>query len=32
MILDGKTLSDKIKNDIKSKVKNYLIKPTLLMN
>ena len=29
MILDGKTLSDKIKSDIKSKVKNYLIKPTL---
>ena len=29
MILDGKTLSDKIKNEIKSKVKNYLIKPTL---
>ena len=29
MILDGKTLSDKIKEEIKTKVKNYLIKPTL---
>ena len=29
MTLDGKTLSDKIKNEIKSKVKSYLIKPTL---
>ena len=29
MILDGKALSNEIKNDIKLKIKNYLIKPTL---
>ena len=29
MVLDGKNLSDKIKNEIKSKIKKYSIKPTL---
>lgn len=29
MILDGKNLSNKIKEDIKLKIKSYLIKPTL---
>ncbi len=29
MLLDGKTLSDKIKEEIKLKTKNFLIKPTL---
>ncbi len=29
MLLDGKALSDKIKEEIKLKTKNYLIKPTL---
>ena len=29
MLLDGKALSNKIKDEIKSKTKNYLIKPTL---